>query len=104
MCVRRFIDKSKKQVVATCRYRHGEEVVKSGLALTPSQMMKMSEHGIPVSAQLNDSLFYDGTENPTWDVPLDLARGIDVAELWAENKSIRAKFKKAHVNDVQKYD
>lgn len=68
--------------------------VQPGLALTPSQMQRMSEKGIPVSAQTNDALFYDGDVRPSFDVPLDLQRGIDVATMWQKRQDIRAKHKK----------
>lgn len=89
--------------LAHCRYVESDTVVQGGLAVSPAEMMKMAERGIPVSSQ-NLASFNDGEVNPSWDLPLDQTRGIDVAALWQNSKDIHKKIKSAHVADVAKYD
>lgn len=79
-----------------------DAVVKDGLVVTPSEMARKVDLGIPVSVSTSDT-FYDGDLNPTWDVPLERTRGVDPATLWNEQKNIRSKFVKAHKTDIQTY-
>lgn len=102
MCVRSRIKTNGAGRVCSCGYSKDDEKVQSGLSVTPSEMMKLAERGIPVSSQSLSS-FYDGESNPSWDMPLEQRRGIDMAALWQEGKDIRQKLKSAHVADIQKY-
>lgn len=78
--------------------------VSSGLALTPSQMLEMSQSGIPVSSQMASDLFYDGDTTMRVDIdPLD-RRGVDVVDAWNLQKSSRKKLMEAHNRDVATYD
>lgn len=81
---------NKRGKFATCKRKEYELVTIDNLAVTPSQMMEMASHGIPVSTP-NVELFYEGTENPSWNIPLEQQRGIDVAQLWQENRNIKRK-------------
>lgn len=80
---------------ASCKRRKGETVVQNGLAVTPSQVLKMAEAGIPASAQMNSQMI-DGHTGSDWNVPLEERRGVDIAQMWQESRDIRAKFRKAH--------
>lgn len=80
---------------ANCKRRVGEDVVQNGLAVTPSDVLRMAEKGIPASAQMNAS-FIDGTPNPGWDVPLEERRGIDIGQMWQFSKDAKQKFRDAH--------
>lgn len=80
---------------AHCKRRPGETVVQNGLAVTPSDVLRMAEQGIPASAQMNSS-FIDGSANPGWDVPLEERRGVDIAQMWQFSKDAKLKFKAAH--------
>ena len=68
--------------------------VQPNMAVTPSQMMEMAAHGVPVSLQ-NAANFNDGEVNPSWDVPAERVRGVDMADLWQLQQSSRAKLKEA---------
>lgn len=64
--------------------------VQNDLALTPSKMAELVDQGIPVSASQLNGEFFDGVSNPSWDVSIDLKRGVDVAEVWQAQKSARS--------------
>ena len=68
--------------------------VAPNLAITPSQMMELASHGVPVSLQ-NAANFNDGQVNPPWDVPAERVRGVDMADLWQLQMSSRSKLKDA---------
>lgn len=77
--------------------------VSSGLALTPSQMLELSQSGIPVSSQMANDMFYDGDTSMRVHIdPLD-RRGIDVVDAWNLQKSSRRKLMEAHNNDISDY-
>lgn len=63
--------------------------VQPNLAITPSQMAVLVDDGIPVSSSLLSGSFNDGVSNPSWDIPIDLRRGVDVAEVWNAQRSSR---------------
>lgn len=75
---------------------------RQNLAYTPSQMMKLTERGIPVSSQnMPEGSFFDGEVNPSWTVPIERDRGVDVADVWQAQQESRFKLKQAHLNDIR---
>lgn len=84
--------KNKKTVFATCKRRVGEAVVHNGLAITPSQVLKMAEQGLPVTAQLQYQMV-EGHEGSDWNLGIEERRGIDMAQVWQESKSARKRLK-----------
>lgn len=89
---------------ATARYEEQDTIVQNDLAVTPSRMVQLMEQGIPIAAQnLRPENFYDGDTNPGFDIPLDMQRGIDVADCWNASRSIRAKARKGLKADVATY-
>lgn len=80
---------------ASCKRHLGETIVQNGLAVTPSDVLRMAEQGIPASAQMNSQMI-DGHSGSDWNVPLEERRGVDIAQMWQESRDIRAKFRKAH--------
>lgn len=77
--------------------RHeGEQIVQNGLAMTPSDVLRSAEAGIPVSAQMNASFFDDGHFGSDWNLDLNDRRGVDIGHLWQEQMSSRQKMRNAH--------
>lgn len=72
------------------------------LALTPSDVKRCVENGIPVSVS-NASMFIDGVENPSTVLPVDELRGVDIVDTWEASRTAKAKLIKAHLNDVMNY-
>lgn len=88
--------------VANCHRKSFEPLVQRGLAVTPAQMADMAAHGVAVSSQ-NAASFSDGQINPSWDMPIERLRGIDMADAWNASKDAQAKIRKAHSKDRQLY-
>lgn len=59
------------------------------LAITPSKMAELVDQGIPVSSSMLSGMAYDGVDNPSWDIPVDQKRGVDIAEVWQVQKTAR---------------
>lgn len=82
-----------KRAFCKCKSLPSDEKVVPNLAITPSQMAKMVENGQAVTSQFQRD-FFDGENNPSWEVPVDRMRGVDIVETWEEQKSARK-----HIND-----
>lgn len=63
--------------------------VQDNLAITPSKMAELVDQGIPVSSSVLSGMADDGIANPSWDLPIDQRRGIDVAEVWCAQREAR---------------
>lgn len=89
---------------ASPKRMEGESVVQNNLAVTPSQMYEMTKNGQPISTQmLNENLFFDGVPNPSWDLPMDLRRGVDVVDCWNASKDAKNKAKQGLARDIATY-
>ncbi|WGL30921.1 hypothetical protein [Dipodfec virus UOA04_Rod_535] len=77
--------------------------VKQGLSMSPSDVAKMTARGLGVSSQINQELFYDGDDSPSFYIPLERRRGVDVAEIWEAEQTAKKKLYQAHVKDVSMY-
>lgn len=84
--------KMKNNKFATCKRKVTETAVRNGLAVTPSQVLKMAESGLPVSAQLQYQMV-EGHEGSDWTLGIEERRGIDMAQVWQESKSARKRLK-----------
>lgn len=84
--------------ISHCKRKSYEPVVKSGLSVTPSQMSEMTAKGIPISSQLS-ALEYDSTDVGLGDfnIPVDMRRGVDIADTWNAQKDARE-----HMLDARK--
>lgn len=60
------------------------------LAVTPSKMAELVDAGIPVSSAVIGSQYFDGENNPSWDLPADLRRGVDIASVWQAQRDARS--------------
>lgn len=87
---------------ANCTYTDGDVKTKPNLAVTPSEMDKLADHGISINNQ-NAKNFYDGVPNPGWDLAPENARGVDPADLWQAQMSARKKVIAGHKKDKQMY-
>lgn len=99
-----MIDKMRKlrkqTVFATTPNVDYYKPVVSNLSITPSEVERLSERGIPVSSA-NVGSFIDGVQNPSFSLPVDRLRGVDVVDVWNESESSRKKFRNAAIKDVK---
>lgn len=88
------------------RRAEGERIVQNDLAYTPSQMMELTEKGIAVSNQnVNPDNFFDGLppEQQSFNMPLYQLRGVDIADCWQAETSIKKKAKSGLKNDIKQF-
>lgn len=74
------------------------DMVKNGLALTPSQMYELQKQGLPISNQVNGLVFEDGSYKCDWHVLQEYQRGVDPADLFEREQATRHKAKTAFAN------
>lgn len=85
----------KKNARTACpKRKHYENEPKPGLAYTPSDMARMHAAGMPVNSANLINSFCDGDKNPSFVVPIERKRGVDIAEVWEESKNAQAKIEK----------
>ena len=72
------------------------------LALTPSDVKRCVDNGIPVSVS-NASMFIEGVENPSTVLPVDELRGVDIVDTWEASRAAKAKLINAHNSDISTY-
>lgn len=83
-----------------CKRDESDIPVQNGLAITPSKMMVMAQHGVPITVS-NEQNFYDGDENPSWTLDPLKVRGTDPADLWQLQKSSRKKIRSSNRSNVE---
>lgn len=100
-----MLKRNQKTIGKLCKIQRkpDELPVKDGLAITPSDMFRMQQQGLPISTA-NSASQYTGEKNPSWDIELDRLRGVDVADMWQASKTIHEKVRQAHNNDRKLYD
>ena len=86
------------------RRKEGESIVQNDLSYTPSQMMQMAEKGVAISTQnVNPDNFYDGDINSSFELGIDRLRGVDIADCWQAEQSIKKKAKNGLKNDIRMF-
>ena len=89
--LRKDVWNSPKARVAVVK-RHDYEIEpKSGLAYTPADMARMHAAGMPVNSANLINSFCDGDKNPSFDLPIERKRGVDVAEVWETSLNSKKK-------------
>lgn len=93
MSTKRFrFDRNRDRFAHAVRHE-GEHDVQSGLAMTPSQVFKMAEKGLPVTTR-NLGLTYDeGYSNLDFTPPLEYRRGVDIGDLYEARMDSKAKLR-----------
>lgn len=97
----RKIRKMALRAAPSCKFSD-KVVTKQGLSYTPAQIMEYQEKGIPVSAPGSES-YFDGEANPTFDMPVDMLRGVDIVDCWVAQGDSRQRLISGHLTDVKNY-
>lgn len=97
----RNLFKKRLSASPTCHFSK-ENKTKQGLSYTPAELMEYAKKGIPVSA-VNSESYFDGEANPSFDLPIDMQRGVDIVDCWVAQNDSRSRLARAHVNDSEIY-
>lgn len=72
-----------------------ETIVQSGLSMTPAEMDKLRERGIPIAPPATGLQFYDMTDQNDFNVDAVHRRGADISDAYQLERGVRQKIKKA---------
>lgn len=74
--------------------------VQNNLAVTPSEMWKLQQQGLPISAQASGLAYDDGNYGVSWDVPFEHRRGVDIAQAFEYEQHLQKGIEKLlpHLN------
>lgn len=97
-----FISKRNNKVTYEPKHECYQET-KQGLSMSPADVARATSRGLAVSSQINDSLFYDGDDNPSFDIPIESQRGVDVADVWQAQQSAKKRIISAAKKDKELY-
>lgn len=77
--------------------------VQGNLALSPAQMLDLSQSGVPIASQMSSENFLDG--DSTSDMSLDpmLMRGVDINDAWEYQMTSRRNLRNANLRDISNY-
>lgn len=77
------------------RRTEDDPIVQNGLAITPADMNKMLQAGVPISAQMNAHFNDDSPAQANdWTVGIQDMRGVDAAEVFEASMDAKSKIKK----------
>ncbi|QXP45105.1 hypothetical protein [Microvirus mar54] len=87
----------KQRARKTRAYNQPLTYVESGLAMTPSEMLRASNMGVPISTQmLSGEMFVDGEVSELTDVPIEFRRGVDISDIQEYQENSRKNMHKAY--------
>ena len=76
-------------------YRSIGSNVPQRLAYQPHEMWSMTQNGqAVVPSNLPDNNFFDGVENPSFDLPIEQQRGVDINDVWSAQMDSKKAFSK----------
>ena len=96
-----MFSKSPKPVkFARCVRTDDDAIVNPHLAYDLSTLDEMRRQGRPISIPNAENLYYDGSEDCSFNLPLDSQRGVDINDMWNRAKSIGKKLSKLGASSV----
>lgn len=91
----RYRDHGNKGHGAKCERCEHEEVVRQGLAYSPAQMAALTERGMPVNSMNTAVGYFEGEENPSFDLSIDRQTRVDICDVWETHMNIIQKARAA---------
>lgn len=76
-----------------CLRTEDEDVVQSGLSITPAEMAKLASKGIPVTPAALGVEFYDGRGQQDFDIDPIYQRGVDITDVYAAQESSKERIR-----------
>lgn len=70
-----------------------EPIVQNGLAVTPRNMLDMSNNGIPITPNNLALQYNEGVSKLDFDVPMDYQRGVDICDMWEHREDFKNRMK-----------
>lgn len=95
-----FATKPKPFKFAVCKAKAHDVVVNPHLAFDLADLDQMRRQGKPISVTNAESLYYDGSESCTFDLPMDMQRGVDINDMWNRSRDVHSRLSKLGASKV----
>lgn len=95
-----FSQKPNKWKFARVIRKDTDIVVNPHLAYDLTDMDEMRRQGKPISITNAESMYYEGSETCSFDIPLDLQRGVDINDMWNRAKSVNKTLSKLGASSI----
>lgn len=80
-------------VLSRCKRKSYETAVQNGLGVTPADMARLTQQGVPISSNNLGVTYQEGVKNSDFTVPAEYCRAVDIADLWNMKMSSRQRAK-----------
>lgn len=70
-----------------------EDIVQNGLAVTPSQMLDLTNRGVPITPANLGLQYIDGVSQSDFSVGMEYQRGVDIGDMWEHRQDMRKKMR-----------
>lgn len=77
-----FAKNPNKLRFAKTKLTEDEVPVRPFLAYDLRDLDQLRRQGTPLSSTSVENMYYDGIENPSFDVPFEQQRGVDINDVW----------------------
>lgn len=95
-----FSTKPNKWKLAKCKRKENDSIVNPHLAFDLRDLEEMRRQGKPISVQNAESMYYEGSTDCSFDLPLDSQRGVDINDMWNHSKSVNNRLSKLGISKV----
>lgn len=81
----------KKPQLKNCKVSELDKPVQNGLAVTPAQMLEMTNNGIPITPANLGLQYEEGVSKLDFEPPLEYQRGVDMTDMWNHRQNMKKK-------------
>lgn len=89
-----FKELHKREKLHSNKFEYPFVHVSPHLSLTPSEMLRAANEGVPIASQMNDNNFYDGDSSLEVSLLPEHVRGIDMNDMWNAEQNAKKKLSK----------
>lgn len=97
-----FSNQTKNVKLKNCVLTSEEPIVQNGLAVTPSEMLELTNRGVPISPNNLGVIYEEGSSNLDFEPPLEHQRGIDITDMWEHREDVKSKMKSKEFKNLLK--
>ena len=87
---------------ATTALKENDTPVQNGLAVTPSQMLEMTNQGIPITPSNLGLTYQEGVGKLDFEPPMEYRRGVDITDMWEHREDFKGKMSSKEFKNLLK--
>lgn len=97
-----FPKQTKNCRLKNCVLTEEEPIVQNGLAVTPAQMMELTNRGVPITPSNLGVIFDEGSSSLDFEPTMENLRGIDITDMWEHREDVKHKMKSKEFQSLLK--